>query len=60
MSSFNVAKILAKKRDGGELHDDEIKFLISGFVDGRVPDYQMSAFLAFVYCRGMNTRETQV
>lgn len=58
--AFNVAKLLQKKRDGGELEDDEINFLVSGFVDGKVPDYQMSAFLAFVYCKGMNTRETQV
>jgi hypothetical protein len=58
--AFNVAKLLQKKRDGGELEDDEINFLVTGFVDGKVPDYQMSAFLAFVYCKGMNTRETQV
>lgn len=58
--SFNVVKLLQKKRDNGELADEEIKFIVQGFVDGKVADYQMSTFLAFVYCRGMNTRETQV
>ncbi len=58
--TFNVAKLLAKKRDGGELDDAEIGFLVRGFCDGSVPNYQLTAFLAFVYCRGMKALETQV
>ena len=52
------ATLLAKKRDGGELAWDEIRFLIDGFVAGRVTDYQMSAFAMAVAIRGMTPNET--
>jgi len=35
-----------------------IDFLINGFVNGRIPDYQMTAFLMAVYFRSMSTRES--
>ena len=54
---MNVYELIKKKRDGLELSGEEIKFLISGFVRGRIPDYQMAAFLMAVYYRGMNIRE---
>lgn len=50
--------IIYKKREGGELSREEILFLISGYLEGTVPDYQMSAFLMAVYFRGMTLRET--
>lgn len=53
-----TANLLAKKRDGHELADDEIRFLIDGFCDGTVGDYQMSAFAMAVCLRGMSPRET--
>ena len=37
--------IIAKKRDGGTLTRAEIAFAVNGYVDGSVPDYQMSALL---------------
>lgn len=52
------ATLLAKKRDGGELAWDEIRFLVDGFVAGRVTDYQMSAFAMAVAIRGMTPEET--
>jgi pyrimidine-nucleoside phosphorylase len=52
-----TTEVLARKRDGGELSDDEIRFLVDGFVDGRVTDYQMSAFAMAVCIRGMTPRE---
>jgi len=54
---MNVYELIKKKRDGLELSGEEIAFLISGFVKGRIPDYQMAAFLMAVYYRSMNTRE---
>jgi pyrimidine-nucleoside phosphorylase len=54
---MNVYDLIKKKRDGRELSKEEIKFLVSGFVKGRIPDYQMAAFLMAVYYRSMNTRE---
>ncbi len=52
--------IIRKKRDGGELSDDEIYKMIDGYTKGDIPDYQMSAFCMAVFYKGMNDRETAV
>lgn len=54
---MNVAELIARKQDGGGLSDTEITALINGFVDGTVPDYQMSALLMAVYFRGLSDQE---
>jgi len=54
----DARSILAKKRDKQELSTDEIDFLISRYVAGDVPDYQMAAFLMAVYLNGMTPAET--
>lgn len=51
-------EIIARKRDRHELTRDEIDFLIRGFVDGSIPDYQMAAFVMAVYLNGMTFQET--
>lgn len=53
-----AAEIIAKKRDGYELSTEELQWLVSGFLAGKVPDYQMSAWLMAVYLRGMTVAET--
>jgi pyrimidine-nucleoside phosphorylase len=50
--------IIRKKRDGAELTREEINFLISGYTQDQIPDYQMSAWLMAVVLRGMNRVET--
>ncbi len=55
---YRVPELIAEKRDGGALDDAAIRFLIDGFVDGRVTDYQMSAFAMAVFFRGMTPQET--
>jgi pyrimidine-nucleoside phosphorylase len=50
-------ELIKKKRDGLELSKGEIGFLIDGFVNGQIPDYQMTAFLMAVYFKGMSDRE---
>ena len=32
-------------------------FAFNGYLNGEIPDYQMSAFLMAVYFKGMNDRE---
>lgn len=54
---MRAVDIIAAKRDGKELSHEEIKFLIEGYVHGKIPDYQVSAFLMAVYFRGMSDDE---
>lgn len=50
--------IIKKKRDGGELSTEEIRFFIKGVTDGSIPDYQISALCMAIYFKGMSVRET--
>lgn len=50
--------VIMKKRNGGALTEEEIREVISGYVAGEIPDYQMSAFLMAVYFQGMTEEET--
>lgn len=52
--------IIEKKRNGGELTKEEITFMISGYVDGSIPDYQMSAMLMAIFLKGMTDEEISV
>jgi len=52
------ARLIATKRDGGELSADEIRDLVSGVVDGSLGDAQLGAFLMAVCCNGMTAPET--
>ena len=54
---MNAYELIKKKRDGFELSRAEIDFLVSGFVNGRIADYQMAAFLMAVYYKGMSKQE---
>ncbi|MGN0728451.1 thymidine phosphorylase [Treponema sp.] len=62
---MRAADIIIKKRGTGsekgkELLKEEIEFLVNGYVDGSIPDYQMSAFLMAVYFSGMTFEETGI
>ena len=50
--------IIAKKRDGGRHTPGELAFVARGAAKGLVPDYQLSAWLMAVVCRGMDEKET--
>src|SRR5207302_10989645 len=50
--------LIQKKRNGGELSEAEVRWLVAGFVHGEIPDAQMAAFLMAVYFRGMSAAET--
>lgn len=53
-----MSELIVKKRKGGELSTEEIGFMISGYVKGEIPDYQMSAMLMAIFYMGMSRRET--
>lgn len=55
---MNTYDVILKKRDGYELSKEEIQYMVTGFTNGNIPDYQMAAFLMAVYFRGMNHEET--
>ena len=49
--------IILKKRANLPLLDKEIRFVIDGYVNGEIPDYQVSALLMTIVFNGMNARE---
>ncbi|MDE6618910.1 MAG: pyrimidine-nucleoside phosphorylase [Lachnospiraceae bacterium] len=50
--------LIMKKRNGGALSGEEIRFMVQGYTKGEIPDYQMSAMMMAVYFQGMNEDET--
>ncbi len=50
--------LIVKKKKGGELTTEEIRYMVSGFTDGTIPDYQMSAMTMAICFQGMSKRET--
>ena len=52
------AELIERKRNGGELSDEEIAELVLGYTRGEIPDYQMAAWCMAVYFRGLTGRET--
>ena len=50
--------LILKKKQGGELSTDEIRYMIEGFTEGSIPDYQMSAMMMAIYFQGMSEEET--
>ena len=55
---MRAVDIVMNKRSGKELTPEEIQFLISGYVDGSIPDYQVSAWAMAVFFQGMTPVET--
>jgi len=51
-------EVISRKRDGREHPPGEIEFLLSGYLKGDIPDYQMAAWLMAVCIRGMTRAET--
>src|ERR1700721_1018309 len=54
---MRTVDLIHRKRDAEELAPEEIEFLIEGYTNGEIPEYQMAAFLMAVYFSGMSDRE---
>lgn len=50
--------IIMKKRNGGELSDEEIRYFVEGYTKGDIPDYQASSLMMAIYFQKMTARET--
>lgn len=50
--------VIQKKRDGGSLTFEEIGYVIEGYTQGDIPDYQMSALAMAIFYTGMTDEET--
>ena len=58
--AMRAVDVIRRKRDGGELGDDEIRAFVAGATDGSWPDYQISALLMAIVWRGLSLDETVV
>jgi pyrimidine-nucleoside phosphorylase len=54
---MDAGSIILKKKDGEELSPEELEYMILGYTEGDIPDYQMSAWLMAVVWRGMTDAE---
>lgn len=50
--------IIESKKRGKALTEEEIQFVVKGYTEGSIPDYQVSALLMAIYFQGMNLEET--
>ncbi len=57
---MRMVDLIIKKREGFELTEEEIRFWISGYVKGEIPDYQSSAMQMAILFKGMNKNEVSV
>jgi pyrimidine-nucleoside phosphorylase len=55
---MRAVDVIMKKRDGGPLSREEIRFFVGGVTSGSLPDYQASALLMAILLRGMTAEET--
>jgi len=54
---MRLVDCIEKKRDGHPLSTEEIQFIIKGYTEGEIPDYQISALAMAIYFQGMTVEE---
>jgi pyrimidine-nucleoside phosphorylase len=55
---MRAVDLIRKKRDSGEHSGEELNYLVTGYTNGEIPDYQMAAWLMAVWIRGLSAAET--
>lgn len=58
--AFSFRQLIERKRDGGVLRSEEIRWIISEYTAGNLPDYQMAAMLMAVFKEGLDGPELAV
>nr|MBA3261867.1 thymidine phosphorylase [Thermoleophilaceae bacterium] len=54
---MHIAELIRRKRDGGELTDEELAFLVRGIADGTLTDAQVGALAMAILLQGMTAEE---
>ena len=54
---MNMIAIIEKKKNGQVLSKEEMNYAVMEYVNGNIPDYQMSALLMAIVIRGMEEQE---
>ncbi|MBC1529723.1 pyrimidine-nucleoside phosphorylase [Listeria booriae] len=54
---MRMVDVISKKRDGKELTTEEIQFVVDGYTEGKIPDYQVSALAMAIFFQDMTDRE---
>ncbi|MEQ3467789.1 pyrimidine-nucleoside phosphorylase [Enterococcus cecorum] len=54
---MRMVDLIAKKRDGQSLSKEEIEWIVTGYTNGEIPDYQMSALTMAIFYQDMTDRE---
>ena len=57
---MTMYQIIQDKKHKKSLTKEQIEFMIKGFCDGTIPDYQMSSFCMAVYFNGLDDEETKL
>lgn len=60
MKIMRMYDLIVKKRNGEALSEEELHFMIQGYVRDEIKDYQMAAMLMAIYFKGMDDRETAI
>ncbi len=53
-----IPDIIKKKRDGKNIRKEDFEFIINGYINNKIPDYQVSSFLMACFINGLSKKET--
>lgn len=57
---MHMLDLIDKKKKGKRLSKEEIYYIVQGYTEGVIPDYQISALLMAIYFQGMDAEETRM
>ena len=57
---MRMVDLIEKKKDGLQHNEEDIHFIVDGYVHGRIPDYQMSAWMMAICFQGLTQKETTI